>query len=511
MSREIKSAFSSVLSVNAYTNNYISYESNFVKEVKDSTFSKDQYVVSNFDIKDLISSHVSISKNIPEEDLYDAITTKAYDELGLDQAIEYQIHYVETFANIDEENKNYYVFIVDPFLIQETYKTVVEQIKYIDLIIPTPLLIKTLYSKNIILDGGVHCFVYFQKNDTFITIYNEQEFIYTKSLKYSFGQMHERFCELYGERVEYENFMDFFQKHNLKDTQSDYKEYFLKLYKEIFSSINDILAFAKRAYDLEKIEHIYIGSEVETVTKLDEILEFELQIKSSNFEFDYGFENTEQYIDQIQALMVLYTTLADEEKYLCNFTIFPRPPKFTQRQSGKLIMLITASIIIAFAYPATYWILTYAQSLQYNLLSNDYKKVHSIKSAREASIKEKEKEKTDALTLLNKEKQEYIDKKNTLIKIHDVKVNYPMKAKLLSTLTQNLNKYDVKLDTISYNENDDIKKFYLNLISSKDKQITSLIEYLTKVHEGRFEFSIEKIYYDEKTKKYFSKLEVKIL
>lgn len=511
MGQETKGTYSSVLSINPYTSSCVSYTSGFVENQKNPNFSKEQYVISRFDIKDIISSHISISKNIPEEDLFDAITTKAYDELGLDQAVEYTIKYIETFVNTDDENRGFYLFIVDPTQIDETFKAAVEKVKYIDLIVPTPLLIKTLYTKKIIEDAGVHCFIYFQENDTFITIYNEHEFIYTKSLKYSLLQMHERFCEIYGERVDYDSFIDFFKNHNLKETQSDYKQYFIKLYKEIFASINDIITYSKRAYDIDKIEHIYIGSELQTVTKLDEILEFELQIKSSNFEFDYGFENKDLYVPEIESLMMLYANLDEKDRYDCNFTQFPRPPKFIKRESGKLIMLTAASIVIAFIYPFTYWLLTYAQSFQYDILTQQYKEIHSVKSAREAIINDKEKEKKEAIAFLDKEKKEYIDKKNTLIKIHDIKINYPMKAKLLSILTQDLNLYDVKIDNITYTQKESVKKFKLNLVAPKDKQITSLIEHLTKKHENKFDFSIERIFFDEKNEKYFSELEIKLL
>lgn len=505
-----KDTFSTTLSINT-NNHYLANIAGVLSDVKKPYFSKEQFVIASFDTKNSINSNISISKNIPEEDLYDAITTKAYDELGLDQAIEYQISYVETYAKIDEDNRNFFLFIVEPTIINETYKAIQKEIKYIDIIIPSPLLLKSLYTKNIIEDNGVHCFIYFQNNNAFITIYDECQFVYTKSLKYSFKQMYERFCELYGEKIEYSDFMEFLQKHNLKDTKSDYKEYFIRLYREIFSNINDILTYIKRAYDLEDIDKIYIGSEIDTVMKLDEILEYQLNIKTSNFDFNYGFEKGEKYIDQMHSLMLLYTKIDNDEKYLCNFTIFHRPPKFIQRQSGKIIILTLVSIILAFAYPVTYWILTYAGSLQYQLLNNKYKEIHNIKSVREVNIKNKEIEKTKALALLNKEKEKYIDKKNTLVKIHNAKVNYPMKAKLLSILTENINKFDVKLSSLFYDENDNIKKFNLNLVSKKDKQITSLIKYLTKEHVGIFDFSIEKIYYDEINKKYISELKVIIL
>jgi len=505
-----KKSFLTTLSVNT-NNNYIINSNGVLSYVKKPYFSKEQFVISNFDIKNTINSNISINKNIPEEDLEDAIITKAYDELGLDQAIEYEIKYIETFTKIDEENRTFHLFIVEPSVISESYKTIQNQIKYIDVMIPSPLLLKALYTKNILDDNNIDCFIYFQNNDAFISIYSDGNFVYTKSLKYSFTQMHERFCELYGERVDYNDFMDFFQNHNLKNTKSDFKEYFIKLYREIFTNISDILTYIKRAYNLEKIDHIYLGYEIDTVMELNEILEYQIDIKTTKFDFDYGFEKNNNYIDQMHYLMFLYEQIEDDEKYLCNFSIFHRPPKFIQRQSGKIIILTIVSTILAFAYPATYWTLTYLGSLQYNHLNNEYLKIHNTKIVREINIKNKKIEKEKALKLLNEEKEKYIDKKNTLIKIHDVKINYPMKAKLLSQLTKSLNKFNVKINFLKYDEEDNIKKFHLNLVSKRDKDITALIQYLTQKYIGVFDFSIEEIYYDNINKIYISKLKVVIL
>jgi hypothetical protein len=511
MNTSSQHSFSSVLSVNPYKETYFSGISSFLSKNSSPEFSKDQFVISYLNTKEFINAQIEISKNIPEEDIYDAINNKAYDELALDQAIEYHIQYIETFNSLDEQNRYFHVFIVDPLEITQTFENVIEKLKYIDVIIPAPLLIKSLYVRNIIDSNGVHCFIYFQENDAFITIYSNKEFIYTKSIKYSLLDMHERFCELYGERVEYEDFLEFFCKHSLKETTSDYKEFFIKLYKELFSNINDILTYAKRAFEIEKFEHVYIGSQLKTLTQLDEMLEFELNIKTSEFNFDYGFESNNEYVDQLHALMHTYTTISEDERYECNFTVYKRPPAFIKRESGKIILIALASFILAFSYPVTYWILTYAQTLQEELLQQEFREVHNIRITREATIKNRIADKEKSLKLLAQEQNEYIQKKNTLIKIHEVKVNYPMKAKLLATLTQDLNTYDVKLQSVYYQENEKTKEFKLDLVASKDRKITKLVEHLTKHYENKFRFKLEEIYYDKDTKKYFSELKVEIL
>ncbi len=511
MRAEQQNSFSSVISVNPYSNTYFSGISSFLTNTKSPQYSKNQLTLSYLNTHGYINNQIEISKNIPEEDLLDALNIKIYDELGLDQAIEYQVQYVETFNNLDGENRNFQVFIVDPLEIVNLFKDSLDKVKYIDTITPTPLLLKSLYSKEIIQDNGIHCFIYFEKDDAFIAIYNEKDFVYTKSLKYSLLEMHEKFCELYGERIEYEDFILFLSTQNLKDTESDYKEFIFKLYKEIFAGINDILAYAKKAYAIEKVEHIYIGSEIDIASKLYELAEVELSIKSSDFNFDYGFESESIYIDQIHALLHVTATLPNEEKYICNFSSFNRPPKFTKRESGKLLMLVAASLVIAFAYPVTYWALIYTQELQYKLLQNTYQELHNTKTTREANIKSKTAEKDKNLALLNKEKKSYTDKKATLIKIHDVKVNYPMKAKLITLLVKDLNKYNIKVETITYSEADKDKIFTINLLSSKDKKITQLLEYLTKEYDRKFKFSLEKISYNEDKKQYLSELKVYIL
>jgi len=511
MSASTQQSFSSVLSVNPYKETYFSGISSFISQSSSPEYAKEQFVISYLNTKEFINAQIEVSKNIPDEDLYDAINSKAYDELALDQAVEYKIQYIETFNILDEENRHFHVFIVDPLDITNTYLHSIEKIKYIDVIIPAPLLIKSIYSKDILESSGVHCFIYFQENDAFITIYGEKEFIYTKSIKYSFVEMHERFCELYGERIDYDDFLNFFSKENLRDSNSDYKQFFIRLYKELFANINDILTYAKRAFEIESFEHVYIGSQLQTVTELHEMLEVELNIKSSEFSFDYGFETNETYVDQLHALMHLYTTIPRDERYECNFTLYKRPPKFIKRESGKLIILTLASFALAFAYPITYWILTYAQELQEDLLKQEYKEIHITKITREATLKNKQADKEKAITLLEEEKKDYIDKKNTLIKIHEVKVDYPMKAKLISTLTKDLNLFKVNVSSISYAEPNEHKSLLLNLVATKDRSITKLVEYLTKSHEGRFNFELEEIKFDDETNKYFSELKVKIL
>ncbi|QFR49022.1 hypothetical protein FJR48_04495 [Sulfurimonas lithotrophica] len=512
MSEKTEQVFSSVVSHNPYDNDYVSGISSFLAYDKDITFKKGQYSISYINTDSFINAQISISKNIPEEDIYDAILSKTYDELALDQALSYKIEYIELYNALDAENKYFNVFIVDPLVIDETFEESIKQIKYIDTIIPSPLLFKSLYSKELITNSGAHVFLYFERTSAFIAIYNEKDFIFSKTIEYSFEQLHENFCELYGERIEFEEFIDFIKNEDLKNTISPYKEFFIKLYKDVFYNINDILTYVKRAYEIKKFEYIYIGTQFQTASNLDEICEFELQIKTSILDFDYGFESAEgENISLLHSLMQLHVILPDEEKYICNFTNYERPPRFIQRESGKLILIAAASLVLGFAYPVGNWIASYAQGLQKDILNNEYVEIHNKKTTREATIKNRMADKNKALKLLNEQKNSYIDKKGTLVKIHDVKVNYLMKAKTLTSLTKDLNNFNVKLESVLYAQKEKSDKFELGLVSYKSIRITKLIKHLTKIYEGTMKFSIDKIFYDEDEKKYFSTLKVEVL
>ena len=504
-------SFSSTLSINPYTQDYYIGISDSIDYVCSAQYLKDQYAISFLNTKEFISTHIEISKNIPQEDIYDAIANQAYDELALDQAVEYQIQYIETFNNLDEKNRHFQIFIVDPKNIQTTFSDTIDKIKYIDVIIPKPLLIQTLYAKKIIEDSGVHAFVYIQQNDASITIYKEKEFLYTKSIKFSFIDMHEKFCELYGERIDYEVFTDFFQHENLKTTQNEYKTFFLKLYKELFTNINDVLTYIKRAFEIEKFNRIYIGTQLESITTFNDLLEAEIGIKTDAFNFDYGFKTNLTYIEHFHALMQIYVNIPLENRYNCNFTLYKRPPKFIKRESGKIISLSLISLIIAFSYPVAYWILAYTQNTHKEILKEQYNKIHIEKTTREANLKSKIAEKNHAITLLKAKKAKYQNKKNTLLQIYQIKVDYPMKAKLITRFAKSLAMFDVKTNNMHYEEIKDKKIFTLQLVASNDRKITKLAKYLTKTYNKKYQFILENISYDKKLKKYLSEIKVILL
>jgi len=499
-------AFTSVLSINPYKDTYFIGTSGKLSQSKSIGYSKTQYTMSFLNTNDFLTALIGVSKNIPDDDLPFAIENKVYEELALDMAIEYNIQYVESGHHLDEKERYFHIFIVDPLTMDETFENSIEKIKYLDQIVPVPLLLKGLYQREIVTAVGVHCYIYFQDNDAFFTIYNEQEFVYTKSLKYSIKMMHERFCELYGEQVSVSLFMELLSSDGLASENKEYQRDLIKLFGELFLHINDVLTYAKRAFELDTIDQVYIGSQIGSIAGLDEYSQTYLGLISKSFDFNYGFDTKGVYVDQVHQLMQLYTMTESEERYESNFSLYPRPPKFMQRASGKLIAIMGIAIVIAFAYPVGFWGLTFAEQMDKSLLDTEYNEIHSIKTTRQATINLKTIEKTAIVKLVNAEQTELDRQMNTLTKIHDIKVNYPMKAKLATEFSADLNKFKVKLEKLSYHETEGFKGFTFHMVSNKDKDITRLLEYLTSKKTSRFQFRLEEIKYDEEKKRYLSEM-----
>lgn len=507
MSNSNQQVFDTVLSNNPYKDTYYLGAGNQLSVAKNPQFGKKQYVISYLNTNDFITALIGVSKNIPDEDLAFVIETKVYEELALDMAIEYTIDYVEAPASGEEKERMFHVFIVDPLVIDETFANTVAKVQYIDQIVPVPLLIKTLYTHEIVEGYGVHCYIYFQENDAFFTLYNQQEFIYTKSLKYSFKEMHERFCELLGEQMDPDDFQSLLAHEGLGTQNPEYQKYLIKLFGELFLHINDVLTYAKRAYEIETIEDIYIGSQLGAIAGLDEYCQTYLGFEAKAFDFSYGFV-TDSYIDQIHQLMQLYAITDREARYDVNFSIYHRPPPLFQRHSGKLIAVTAASLVVAFAYPVTFWTLGYAESVHKTLLEKQYQETHAIKLTREQTINLKLAQKAEAQKLLDTENELFAERKATLSKIHDVKVNYPMKGEIMAALTRDLNRYKVGVSDINYTQDDKEKAFTFSLMAKKDKQITDLLEFLTKNRTKRFSYSLERISFDAKSDFYRSDLKV---
>ena len=140
-----KSAIKNIITLNAYTDKKYIYKSDTFKPLNKLSYNTSNFITSYISNKDLISASVNISRSIANEDIAGILDIKAYEELGLDQASNYTISYVE--SEHSGEEREYHIFVAEPEVLDELYLPIKTETKYIDLILPAPLLYKVLYKK----------------------------------------------------------------------------------------------------------------------------------------------------------------------------------------------------------------------------------------------------------------------------------------------------------------------------------------------------------------------------
>jgi len=481
----------SIVTIDSYNQKYYKYDGSSIEPLSKLSFKKKNYYSSFIANRDLIISPITVSRNIEDEDIDGVLEDKAYDELGLDPATEYIIYHREFQA--EGEGRHFYLFIIEENKYEELFDPIVEQLRYIDLILPTPLIYQTLYSNDIVESNKVHCYLYFSMYDATITFYKNGEYLYSKSINYSLQQIYDKYCAISGKTIDEKQFFQVFKNEGVKTTNPEFQQNLVKLFNEIFITINDVVIYTKRAYKVDLIEQMFIGSELGPIAGVDEYAQNYLGLYSTAMNFDFGIESKEEYIDQIQYLMVLATKEYQEEpdKYI-NFTKYPRPPAFVKRPSGQFILSMVVAIILAASYPLYFLISSYVLNLNNYRLAEKEKKLNvevqkykRILGAKKQYIKRLDKE-------IGKLRGIYTSKEKALIAVYNKKVRYRLKSDQFASFAQDLDKFNVKsIGMISKGDN-----YKLNLISNSDREITQLVRYVTKKYNDIERIDIEEIEQD---------------
>ena len=475
--KSLKSIVKNIVTLNPYTDKKYIFKNDIFKPLNKYSYNTSNFITSYISNKDLISTTIHLSRNIPNEDIADILEIKAYEELGLDQAIDYIISSTEV-ENVGEE-REFQIFVAQPEILGELYLPIKKQTKYIDLIIPAPLLYKALYKREILQDNKTHCFIYFTMDETFVTFYSNGEFIYSKSIEFSLNQIYDKYCELVGEKIDEKEFFSILEAEGLKIANSEYQQNVMKIFSEVFITLNDIVVYAKRAFQLKTVDHMFIGSVNGSIIGLDEYSENYLGLQSADLNFNYNVNNNEWYTDQLQSLMLLNTLdYMEDEESVINLTIFPRAPSFMKRASGQFIVATFAAILLGLAPPLGYLAVSYINDAKIHVLTNEnnklteefnkYKKILGAKKKEIAALDK---------NIVNVSKI-YSGKTKTLRAIYDKKVNYRLKSETFHTIANDLSKFDVHVDTM-FSKNDIL---WLSLVSSDDRKLTELIKYISDTH-----------------------------
>ena len=496
--------YKNIITINPYINSYYEYKNQEFKKSDKLTYNDKNFTISYVTNKDLIIASLDLGYDADLEELEDTIYMKAYEELGLDEEQEYVIHHQK--VDDDEKSTVYNVFISEPENLDPLFSSIVEETKYVDLVVPAPLLYTTLYTNNVLENRDAHCYIYFTMKDAFVTVYKDGKFIYSKSIEFSLEQIYDKYCMLVGEKIDKEEFFEVLESEGLKTTNSIYQQNLMKLFGEVFLQINDIIIYAKRAYNIPNIHKLFLGSVKSPIIGLGDYGYNYLGIPTFNLDFNFDIKNDEWYVDQLQYLMIKTgLDYIEQPKKVLNISTYPRPPVFTKRSSGQFIISLIGASLLAIGGPLFYLVPSYMNEA-YNLtlnsenqtLSKDVTKYKKILSEKQAVIKSEKKK-------LKKLQAVFEGKAKTLTAIHSKKVNYNFKSEFLHDFAKDLINYEVHVEEIISSEDE----FTLHLMSIDEKKITKYIKYISKKYSLNIKnIDIKRIEINSKDKLYRGVLKV---
>lgn len=473
---------------------YITLKSNILKQSQSISYKKKGIFYTGIvDSKSLIHTPIEIEASIPDDSIEDYITTKTYEELGLDFNIEYVIKFTPKEA-ISPEYREFDVFAISKESIDKRFEYATNSVKHIDFITSSPFLFSGLYANEILSNEETHCFAYISYSDSFLTLYKNGEFLYFKSMEFSIEELFKKFSFIHPNVLKIDEFLATLEKDDEK-----YQEGIDKIYNDIGSYISDILLYIKRVYSVE-IDQFFIDSDVTLDDIFFKYVASYLEIAPQKFEFDYKF--TGEATTHLVKLSLL-KSLSYSENDL-NLTTFEKDKDFIHKDSGKFILTIGASVLIALAYPAyNYGFSLYTDFrteskmedlLKHKSLVNDYKMLFRALDNKKQQYQNRLKVAKDK----NKNIKELINK------IVNTKSKYSLKIDKIVKVIQDINLFDIYINKLNI-RNDSELDIYVT--SNSEEEITKFVKKINK----KYIIRVKKIEYNSETFKYKSQVTVKRL
>ena len=486
--------YKKIITINPYMESFYEYKSQKFKFFKKLTYNDKNYTISYLNNKDLIISSVDVGHALSEDELESYFFDKAYEELGLDEEKEYLIKHQK--QNDNKESFVYNLFVSEVNKVEGIFSKTLEETKYIDLLIPAPLLFKTLYRNKVLESTDTHCYVYFTKKDAFVTVYKDGNFIYSKSLEYSLEQIYEKYCALIGEKVDAEKFFEILNSEGLKTSNITYQENLMKIFSDVFLQINDIVIYAKRAYNIDSIQKLFLGSVDSPIIGLSDYGYNYLGIPAFNLDFNFDIKNDEWYVDQLQYLMLKSGLDYIEEPHkTLNISPYHRPPIFVKRASGQFIISFVVATVVALGLPLFYLVPAYSLEAYNSTLATKETKL----SKEVAGYKKDIGKKLATISIKEKALAELEDifnhKSGALSAVNQKKVDYHFKSNFFYIFSKDLKRFKLHLEEI-YSIED---SFTLHLIAKDEKYITQYIKYISKAYFNKIKkIDIKRIELNEK-------------
>ncbi|MEF3191091.1 MAG: hypothetical protein K6347_00875 [Campylobacterales bacterium] len=481
--------------------------------------SKDYFITSLLLPKSVIYGSLSINESEVGDDLSEFIELKAYEEMGLDQSLDYLIVPYEKSPQTGVSSADatlYEIYVTEREALKRLYRELLGQWPFIDLLIFPPHLYAFLYYREIIRPKGAHIFVHLGREDLFVTIYENGAYRYSKSLKLNLTLMHERYCDAIGEKITFDDFLQLLACNEEERQSRDPLGALTRVLSELFLALSDVLVHAKRLYMIDLYEALYFDSEIGQIDGIDYFSQNYLGVSIATIPAPFPSHETAGFVVEpthrppliiMLAAMAASETIAGEiGVQIPNFTIFPRPPALYQRDGGRLILSIAASLLLVVGYPGVLWLhdqLILKKELA-SLERRDRQLADEV-AAFEAKISQRQDQHHQIEQQIAAEEALFKERELLITKVHEMSSSYIPKAATLTDFFTFFSRFGAKLEILSFTQESII--FYL--YTKEAGKMTGLIRQFVLSHPD-YKIKTDGLVFDLNTSLYKSTVTVRI-
>lgn len=478
----------SIISINRNSGDTYKLQDNrfFNFDISKSNYKKEFYI-TYIQNKDVVTTTIEISKTTPPEEIDNMIIVKTYEDLGLDAALDYKIIYSQSPSE-SGDSIFFNVFVVNSDIMGNDLAPIVAKTEYIDYVTVTPFLMRSLYQKSILVPDGNDCFVYLQKNDAFLVVYQNGEYFQSRTLRYSLKYIYDKFVELSGNRIDENSFYSLLKSNGINFENSVDRDYIIQVFDDMFFYIGDIINSLNKIYKTD-IKNVYFGSDIGYIAGIEIFVEdrLNLEYKTYNLNLAINYKDFPN-ITQLDMLLMLTAQvyLADKDDEF-NYSIFLRPPPLMKRDSGKLLAGILLGTILGLVYPLGQYAYGYFMSIQSNIKQNELNAKNAEKTRIESTLKQLDSEITQTKELVKKETEIFDKKQKLLLSMHDKKNNYAMKSFTIFDISQILTSEDGLMTKIFNRGN----KVTFTSRTRTDKKMTEIFKKISQT--GKYSVTTKSI------------------
>jgi len=245
----------------------------------------------------------------------------------------------------------------------------------------------------------------------------------------------------------------------------------------LINIVNSQIAKAGLKYNTSDIDRIYVTSEYGNIEGFQDYIQKIVGIDTFSFEFYEEYNLDRLSVNPFLFLGMLEAHSAygkQDQKY--NFSLTLRKPTFFYRPSGRLFLMLIASIVGMGVYPTYLYFNGLSYENKNKELLNEVKKITVQNAKLKNQIKSLGNQEKDIIKAREKYIKDIAFTKNFITKIYKFKYSYIPKSGELVDITLIMNKDKVYLNELGYDKGE----FTINVFSFKDTQIPNFIDDLVK-------------------------------